>query len=63
MKRALGSVSGFSLELNLNPKPDLSAPAIQFYAKTHPLSDAFVKQEIYINSSTVTFVIYLPIHR
>ena len=66
MKSALGLVSGFPLDLNLNPKPDLSVPVIQFYTKTHPLSDAFVKQKymsLQINSSTVTFVIYLPIHR
>ena len=44
--RALGLVSGFPLELNLNPKPDFSIPAIQFYTKTHPLSDALVKQKI-----------------
>ena len=48
MKRALGLVSGFPLDLILNPKPDLSVPAIQFYTKTHPLSDAFVKQKIYV---------------
>ena len=48
MKRALRSVSGFPLELNLNPKPDLSVPAIQFYTKTHPLSDVFVKEKIYV---------------
>ena len=48
MKRALGLVSGFPLELNLNPKPDLSVPAIQFYAKTHPLFDVLVKQRIYV---------------
>ena len=48
MKRALGLVSGFPLELNLNPKPDLSVPAIQFYTKMHPLSDAFVKQKIFV---------------
>ena len=48
MKRALRLVSGFPLELNLNPKPDLSVPAIQFYAKTHPLSDVLVKQKIYV---------------
>ena len=48
MKRPLGLVSGFPLELNLNPKPDLSVPAVQFYAKTHPLSDVLVKQKIYV---------------
>ena len=30
MKSALGLVSGFPLDLNLNSKPDLSVPAIQF---------------------------------
>ena len=35
MKRALGLVSCFPLELNLNPKPDLCLPAIRFYAKKH----------------------------
>ena len=48
MKRALGLVSGFPLELNLNPKPDLSVPAVQFYAKTHKLSDFLVKQKLYV---------------
>ena len=48
MKRALGLASGFPLELNSNPKPDLSVPAIQFYAKTHPLSDVLVKEKIYV---------------
>ena len=48
MKTALGLVSGFPLELNLNPKRDLSIPAIQFSEKTHPLSDALVKQKIYV---------------
>ena len=48
MKRVLGLVSRFPLELNLNPKPDLSVPAIQFYPKTHSLSDFLVKQKIYV---------------
>ena len=48
MKRALGLASGFPLELNLNTKPDFSIPAIQFYAKTYPLSDVLVKQKIYV---------------
>ena len=42
--------TGFLLELTLNTKPNSAAPAVALSAKTKPLSDALINQQIYVTA-------------
>ena len=50
MKRDLG-MSGFPLELTLNPKPTLEVPAVEFSKSPHSLGKRLTDHEIYFTPS------------
>ena len=47
MKKDLG-ISGFPLELTVNPKPKLLTPAVPFHDNPHSLYDKLINHEIYV---------------
>ena len=56
MKKDLG-ISGFPLELTLNPQPTLTIPAVPFSENPHSLGDKLVNHDLIlhqvINSATM----------
>lgn len=50
MKKDLG-ISGFPLELTLNPQPTLAIPAVPYSETPHTLSDKLVNHDIYVTPS------------